>query len=65
MIMHQNNRPFVRGHDFCAAITIKIHLIDCSEIIIVLRHCFMAEKDYGVDFLPEYLILELEGNSAI
>lgn len=58
MIMHQNNRPSVRGRDFCSAIIIKIHLIDCFKIIIVVWHCFMGDADYGVDFLPEYFNLK-------
>lgn len=58
MIMYQNNRQLVRGRDFCSAIIIKIHLIDCFEIIMVLWHRFIVEKDYRVDFLLVYLILE-------
>lgn len=44
MIMHQNNRRFVRGRDFCSDIIIKIHLIDCFEIIIVIWHCFTGKE---------------------
>lgn len=54
MIMYQNNRPSVRGRDFCSAIIIKIHLIDCFKIITVVWHCFMGDADYGVDFLLDY-----------